>query len=250
MRGRNGTLVSPMSRPESPSAVQTDTLLPPRAVALHSNRDSLATTNSADPSVKVHDSNSYVGLPVAEGNDEKPSSGKKRPLMMAAIGLAAIAVIVVAVVVPVYFKVIKKDNNTTQSASSGSNGSSPTGSNPNGGNPSSSVVTSGASHDLRFHHELILFQAVMALPLPRMTAPHLLIRTSLAASGSLILPTPSTTRLVLRNGPRLFPSPGNMAMIKFAGMSPPYFISFILIIPQCQSRRLACLGTLHFSCPL
>ena len=61
---------------------------------------------------------------VAAATEDK--SGKKRTLILALAGLAALAVIVIAVVVPVYFKVIKKSNADTGSASAGS-GSSHTG---------------------------------------------------------------------------------------------------------------------------
>lgn len=146
--------MSSSPRPESPSAVQTDTLLPPKAIGLHTNRDSVATTASADPSVKAHDSNSYVGVPVNElhhddghaGMSEKPKK-KRSPLLLALIGLGLLAVVVVAVIVPVYFKVIKKDNNnnTSGNAGSGSSPSDPTpGANPTGGNnPTSGVIVTG-----------------------------------------------------------------------------------------------------------
>jgi len=138
-------------RPESPSAAQTDTLLPPRAVGLESNRDSVATTASADPSFKAHDSSSYMGVPVNDlphhdGAELSEKQQRKRnPLLYAVIGLVALAVIAVAVVVPVYFKVIKTNKSATTASSSngGSPSASPTASPTGGNNPSSGVVTTG-----------------------------------------------------------------------------------------------------------
>ncbi|EUC57606.1 glucan 1,3-beta-glucosidase D, putative [Rhizoctonia solani AG-3 Rhs1AP] len=131
---------------------QNDALVPPKPIGLQGARDSVATTASADPSFKGHGSDSVVGLPVHElhSGSEKPKRGK-RPLVVAAIGLAALAVVVVAVIVPVYYKVIKPKNNNNSAASSNTGGSSngngggdPTGQDPSGGNnPTSGVVTWG-----------------------------------------------------------------------------------------------------------
>ncbi|QRW04085.1 Cellulase (glycosyl hydrolase family 5 protein) [Ceratobasidium sp. AG-Ba] len=79
--------MSSSPRPESPSAMQTDTLLPPKAVGLQTNRDSVATTASAEPSIKAHDSSSYMGVPVNdlphhEDVSEKPKR-KRNPLVYA-----------------------------------------------------------------------------------------------------------------------------------------------------------------------
>ncbi|KAG9076861.1 hypothetical protein FS749_011316 [Ceratobasidium sp. UAMH 11750] len=138
-------------RPESPSAAQTDTLLPPKAIALQGNRDSVATTASADPSFKGHDSSSYMGVPVNDlpHNDDveisEKQQRKRNPLLYTVIGLVALAVIVVAVVVPVYYKVIKTNKSTSNASSShgGPSGGSPTASPTGGNNPTSGVVTTG-----------------------------------------------------------------------------------------------------------
>ncbi|QRV89868.1 Cellulase (glycosyl hydrolase family 5 protein) [Ceratobasidium sp. AG-Ba] len=140
--------MSSSPRPESPSAMQTDTLLPPKAIGLQTNRDSVATTASAEPSIKAHDSSEYMGVPVNdlphhEDVSEKPKR-KRNPLVYALVGLLALAVIVVAVIVPVYFKVIKTNNSaTTGSSNSGSGGNPSTGGPTGGNNPTSGVVTTG-----------------------------------------------------------------------------------------------------------
>ncbi|KDN47836.1 hypothetical protein RSAG8_03256, partial [Rhizoctonia solani AG-8 WAC10335] len=135
--------------PSSLMSDQNDVLVPPKPIGLPGARDSVATTASADPSFKGHASDSVVGLPVNDfrGESEKPKRGK-RPLVIAAVGLAALAVVVVAVIVPVYYKVIKPNNSAESSNSSGGNGGSsggnPTSTDPSGGNtPSSGVVTWG-----------------------------------------------------------------------------------------------------------
>ncbi|KAG8739546.1 hypothetical protein FRC10_005456 [Ceratobasidium sp. 414] len=123
---------------------EQDVLQPPKAVGLTSARDSMATANSSTaPSVKAHDSSSFMGAAVPElpHSSEKPAK-KRNTLVYVLAGAAALAIIVVAVVVPVYFKVVKHKNS---SASSGSSGGAPSGSTPGGGNnpTSGSVVTSG-----------------------------------------------------------------------------------------------------------
>lgn len=72
--------------------------------------------------------------PVAAGYDDgtHASAGKRRWLWILLVGLLALAVIVVAVIVPVYFKVIKPRNNSTQSS-----GSTP----PSGSTPSAPAPT-------------------------------------------------------------------------------------------------------------
>ncbi|QRV72249.1 Cellulase (glycosyl hydrolase family 5 protein) [Ceratobasidium sp. AG-Ba] len=126
-----------------------DALQPPKALALASNRDSVASSSAAPsikaPSLKHHDSASFMGAAVPElpSSDEKPKK-KRSPLVYAFVGLAALAVIVVAVIVPVYFKVIKHSSNSSTSSNSSPSGSTPGGGSPNGGNnPTSGVVTSG-----------------------------------------------------------------------------------------------------------
>ncbi|QRW18432.1 Cellulase (glycosyl hydrolase family 5 protein) [Rhizoctonia solani] len=125
---------------------QNDNLVPPKAIGLQGNRDSVATSASADPSFKAHESGSAVALPVNElprGESEKPKRGK-RPLVLAAVGLAALAVIVVAVIVPVYYKVIKPKNNSAESSNGGGNsGGNPSGNNPSGGDPTNNAATWG-----------------------------------------------------------------------------------------------------------
>ncbi|KAF8703066.1 Cellulase (glycosyl hydrolase family 5), partial [Rhizoctonia solani] len=125
---------------------QNDNLVPPKAIGLQGNRDSVATSASADPSFKAHESGSAVALPVNElprGESEKPKRGK-RPLVLAAVGLAALAVIVVAVIVPVYYKVIKPKNNSAESSNGGANsGGNPSGNNPSGGDPTNNAATWG-----------------------------------------------------------------------------------------------------------
>ena len=135
--------MSSSPRPESPSAAANETLTPPRPLGAD-HRDSMATTASQDPSVK-RESSSNDGLAVPVLHNEAEPKRNKRPLVWAAVGLAALAVVVVAVVVPVYFKVIKPNNNSAESSNSGgSSGGDPTGTSPTGGNnPSSGAVTSG-----------------------------------------------------------------------------------------------------------
>ncbi|KAG9080028.1 hypothetical protein FRC06_007158, partial [Ceratobasidium sp. 370] len=126
---------------------EQDVLQPPRPIGLSSARDSMATANSsAAPSVKAHDSSSFMGAVVPElpHSSEKPAK-KRNTLVYALVGVAALAVIVVAVVVPVYFKVVKHKDSSTSSASPGSSGGAPPGSTPGAGNnpTSGGTVTSG-----------------------------------------------------------------------------------------------------------
>ncbi|KAG9084420.1 hypothetical protein FS749_005244, partial [Ceratobasidium sp. UAMH 11750] len=123
---------------------EQDVLQPPKAIGLTSARDSMATaTSSAVPSVKAHDSASFMGAAVPDlpHGSEKPAK-KRNTLVYALVGVAALAVIVVAVVVPVYFKVVKHKDS---SASSASSGGTPSGGSPGGGNnpTSGGAVTSG-----------------------------------------------------------------------------------------------------------
>ncbi|EUC56109.1 exo-beta-1,3-glucanase [Rhizoctonia solani AG-3 Rhs1AP] len=122
-------------------------LAPPKPVGLETNnRDSVATSAASSYKAPVSGSASAsnTSLP-ASPVGEKGEQRKKRSLVWAAVGLAALAVIVVAVVVPVYFKVIKKDNTTTtSSASAGPTTTAPATPSPTAGtNQPPSVITTG-----------------------------------------------------------------------------------------------------------
>ncbi|CAE6427831.1 unnamed protein product, partial [Rhizoctonia solani] len=123
-------------------------LAPPMPVGLETNnRDSVATstTSSFKAPVSGSASASNTSLPADLPIGEKGEQRKKRSVLWAAVGLAALAVIVVAVVVPVYFKVIKKDNTITSSASTGPEPTTtkPATPSPTSGSNQPSVVTTG-----------------------------------------------------------------------------------------------------------
>ncbi|CAE6377307.1 unnamed protein product [Rhizoctonia solani] len=69
------------------------------------------------PSQYRDDPNEKVA-PVETGYGEATSKRSRRPWFWLLIGLIALAVIIVAVIVPVYFKVIKPNNNAAQSSGS------------------------------------------------------------------------------------------------------------------------------------
>ncbi|CAE6452954.1 unnamed protein product [Rhizoctonia solani] len=120
-------------------------LVPPKPVGLEgNNRDSVATSAASSYKAPVSGSASasVTSLPAALPSAEKGEPRKKRSVVWAAVGLAALAVIVVAVVVPVYFKVIKKDSTTSASASTGPVTSEPAAPTPTA-NPTPSVLTTG-----------------------------------------------------------------------------------------------------------
>ncbi|KAJ1306352.1 hypothetical protein OPQ81_007358 [Rhizoctonia solani] len=121
-----------------------DMLVPPKALGQQNNRDSVVSSaaSSYKAPVSIRASASNTSLPVELPSGEKDEPRKKRTVVWAAVGLAALAVIVVAVVVPVYFKVIKNGSSTSNaSTSSATTGSAPP--EPTSTNTPSNVVTTG-----------------------------------------------------------------------------------------------------------
>ena len=137
---------SPSPRPFTPDQpVFNEPLLPPAApylapsVGTQTPRDSYLTNNSVGNSAPLLEGVGEKELadPVARAT-KKSGPLHKRPLIwiLAAVALALIAV---AVVVPVYFTVIRPNNNTVSGGTGGSNGGNPSDPTPTHSPPSSSI---------------------------------------------------------------------------------------------------------------
>ncbi|KAJ3996200.1 glycoside hydrolase family 5 protein [Lentinula boryana] len=147
MEGNNGHSVDD-SAPGTPLPLgEADRFLEqPRASFLDSNTGNSvqSTPNNSSPLL-------VSNKPESDGFEHEPQQAKpgseskrRRPIILALVGLGILAVIVLAVILPVYFKIIKPKQNQNDSASpaSASAGSSSVGS--GSGNPASpSGATSG-----------------------------------------------------------------------------------------------------------